>query len=284
MTRPTAPTAPAASTASTVPAEATRLTRLSRSLDGSVAIVTGAASGMGRATAHLLADEGVRVVLADLDAARLAVVVDEIRAVHGAESALGIECDVADHDRLKHLVDATVEWAGGISIVINNAGISRINSAFQAEVEFESNWARTLDVNLTSHARLIRLAIPYLIESGAGRIVNIASTEAIVTTAGLAGYAATKAGVVGLTKSLAVELGRSGVTVNCVCPGPIDTEMTAEIDSESKALYARRRVPLQRYGDPEEVAHMTLNLCLPASSFVNGVAVAVDGGMSIRHT
>jgi 3-oxoacyl-[acyl-carrier protein] reductase len=123
-----------------------------------------------------------------------------------------------------------------------------------------------------------------MIEAGTGRIVNIASTEAIVTTAGLAAYAATKAGVIGLTKSFAVELGRHGINVNCVCPGPINTGMTADIDDESKATYARRRVPLRRYGAPEEVAHMTLNLCLPASSFVNGAAIPVDGGMSIRHT
>ena len=105
-----------------------------------------------------------------------------------------------------------------------------------------------------------------------------------MTTAGLAAYAATKAGVVGLTKSFAVELGRHGVTVNCVCPGPIDTGMTAGIDVEAKEKYARRRVPLRRYGSPEEVAHMTLNLCMPASSFVNGTSIPVDGGMTIRHT
>jgi 3-oxoacyl-[acyl-carrier protein] reductase len=159
-----------------------------------------------------------------------------------------------------------------------------VTSAFQAEDEFEANWATTLDVNLTAHARLIRLTVPFLASEGRGRVVNIASTEAIVTTAGLAAYAATKAGVVGLTKSFAVELGRHGITVNCVCPGPIDTGMTSSISSEDKSTYARRRVPLRRYGIAEEVAHMTLNLCLPASSFVNGAIIPVDGGMSIRHT
>ena len=114
--------------------------------------------------------------------------------------------------------------------------------------------------------------------------VNIASTEAIVATAGLAGYATSKAGVVGLTKSLAVELGRYGVTVNCVCPGPIRTGMTDPIPEEAKDTYARRRVPLRRYGEPEEVAHMTLNLCLPSASYVNGAIIPVDGGMTIRHT
>ena len=139
-------------------------------------------------------------------------------------------------------------------------------------------------MNLTAHSRLIRLCLPYLqIADGGGRVVNIASTESIVTTAGLAAYAATKAGVVGLTKSFAVELGRHGVTVNCVCPGPIHTGMTASIDEQAKEIYAKRRVPLRRYGDPEEVAHMTLNLCLPASSFVNGASIPVDGGMTIKH-
>jgi 3-oxoacyl-[acyl-carrier protein] reductase len=261
-----------------------RLTSLSRSIDGHVAIVTGAASGMGRATAHLFADEGARVVVADLGSERVDAVVDEIQAVHGPESALGVVTDVADPAQLERLVTRSVEWAGRLDIVINNAGVSVVNSPFQDAVEFETSWAQTVDVNLTAHARLVRLALPHLLESPAARIVNIASTEALVSTAGLGAYAATKAGVIGLTQSLAVELGRHGVTVNAICPGPIATAMTAGIDDESKEKYARRRVPLRRYGVPEEVAQMTLNLCLPASSFVNGAHIPVDGGMSIRHT
>ncbi len=264
--------------------DSTRLTALSRSIEGAVAVVTGAASGMGRATAQLFADEGARVVVADLGADRIAVVVDEIRAVHGDDRALGGECDVADHDQLRHLVAAATDWGGRLDIVVNNAGVSMVTSAFQDEAEFDDNWARTLDINLTAHARLIRLALPHLIESGGGRVVNIASTESIVATGGLAAYAASKAGVTGLTRSLAVELGRHGVTVNCICPGPIETAMTAAIPDDAKATYAHRRVPLRRYGTPEEVAHMTLNLCLPASSFVNGATIPVDGGMTIRHT
>ena len=242
---------------------------------------------MGRATAHLFADEGARVVVADLGERRVAAVVDEIRSVHGPDAAVGRVCDVSDPGQLRELVDTAVSQTGRLDHVVNNAGVSLVNSAFadlQDDDEFESNWAQTLDVNLTAHVRLVRLALPHLMSSGEGRVVNIASTEAIVTTAGLAAYAATKSGVVGLTKSLAVELGRHGVTVNCICPGPIDTAMTESIDDDSKATYARRRVPLRRYGDPEEVAQMTLNLCLPASSFVNGVAIPVDGGMTVRHT
>ena len=261
-----------------------RLTSLSRSIAGRRAIVTGAASGMGRATAHLFADEGARVAVVDLNEGRVQAVVDEITSVHGPDAAIGVVTDVANLDALKALVATVTAAFGGIDIVVNNAGISLINSAFQDEESFESNWATTLDVNLTAHARLIRLCLPSLQAAGGGRIVNIASTESIVTTAGLSAYAATKAGVVGLTKSFAVELGRHDITVNCICPGPINTGMTAGIDEEAKATYARRRVPLRRYGAPEEVAQMTLNLCLPASSFVNGAVIPVDGGRTIRHT
>ena len=106
----------------------------------------------------------------------------------------------------------------------------------------------------------------------------------MIATGGLAAYTASKHGVIGLTKSLAVELGRTGVTVNCICPGPIRTGMTAGIPEEAKETYAHRKVPLRRYGEPEEVAHGTLNFVLPASSFMNGAVLVVDGGMTIRHT
>ncbi len=262
----------------------TRLSELSRSIEGMVAIVTGAASGMGRATAGLFADEGAKVVVADLERGPVDTVVLEIADVHGRENVLGVACDVADPARLSDLVERTVAEFGGVDIVVNNAGVALPTPVIDDGGDFESNWATTLDINLTAHARLIRLALPYLRESGFGRIVNIASTEAIVTTAGMAAYAATKAGVVGLTKSMAVEIGQHGVTANCICPGPILTGMTEAIPDEAKQTYARRRVPLRRYGIPEEVAQMTLNLCLPASSFVNGAIIPVDGGMSIRHT
>jgi 3-oxoacyl-[acyl-carrier protein] reductase len=116
-----------------------------------------------------------------------------------------------------------------------------------------------------------------------GRVVKIASTEAVVATGGLSAYTASKHAVVGLTKSFAVELGRHNITVNAVCPGPIETGMTAGINDEAKEKYSKRKVPVRRYGLPEEVAHMTLSLCLPASSFVNGSSVVVDGGMSVKH-
>lgn len=257
---------------------------LSRSIAGEVAIVTGSASGMGRATAQLFASEGAKVVIADLGEDRVAAVVDDINARFGADSALGVVTDVAERDHLKHLVSQAVEWAGRIDIVVNNAGVSIRNSTVMEEEEFEEIWRKTLDINLTAQVRLIRLALPHLLESPSPRIVNIASTEAIVAQRGILAYAASKAGVTGLTRSLAVELGYQGVTVNCICPGPINTGMTEKYPDEDKQRYAKARVPLRRYGLAEEVAHMTLNLCLPASSFVTGAVIPVDGGLTIRHT
>jgi 3-oxoacyl-[acyl-carrier protein] reductase len=259
-----------------------RLTKLSRSIAGKVAVVTGAASGMGRATAHLFADEGAHVAVVDLGEARVQAVVDEITAA--GLSARGWVCDVSDPAAIHRLVDEVVAHFGGLDILVNNAGVAIVGGSTSPEAEFEDGWAATLDVNLTAHIRLVRAALPYLQRSGEGRVVNIASTEAIVTTAGMPAYAASKAGVVGLTKSLAVELGRTGVTVNCICPGPIRTGMTAGISDQDKETYARRRVPLRRYADPEEVAQMTLSMVLPAASFLNGAILPVDGGMTIRHT
>jgi 3-oxoacyl-[acyl-carrier protein] reductase len=144
-------------------------------------------------------------------------------------------------------------------------------------------WERGIAVMLTGQQRTIRAALPYLRQSTCPRIVNIASTEALGATALHSPYSAAKAGVTGLTRSLAVELGREGITVNCICPGPITTGMTERIPAEQKTIYAKRRTALGRYGDPEEVAHMTLSLCLPAASFLTGVVIPVDGGLMARN-
>ena len=149
--------------------------------------------------------------------------------------------------------------------------------------DYWRQWDATIAVNLAAYVRMIRACLPSLSRAGAGRIVNIASTEGIGATPYLSPYTVSKHGVVGLTRSLACELGPQGVTVNCVCPGPIRTGMTANIPDKDKETYAHRRVPLRRYGDPEEVAQMTLSLVLPAASFLNGAVVVVDGGMNIRH-
>ena len=261
-----------------------RLTKLSRSLEGRRVIVTGAGSGMGRATAHLFVDEGARVVVADRSADGVSQVVAEIEAVHGAGVVVGIAVDVSQATDRQALVQRCLDSFGGIDVLVNNAGVSLVSSVFTPEDEFLSAWENTLAINLSAHVYLARLCVEHVMKAeGGGRIINIASTEGLIATPGLSAYTAAKHGVIGLTKSLATELGRHNVTVNAVCPGPIRTGMTAEISDEAKETYARRRVPLRRYGDPEEVAHMTVNLAMPASSFVNGATVVVDGGMSIKH-
>jgi len=261
-----------------------RLSTLSRSVQGARVVVTGAGSGMGRATAHLFADEGAKVLVADRNPATVQLVVDEIVAAHGRDSVVGCSGDVSNPSDRQEIVRTIVEAWGGIDVLVNNAGVSLVSSVFSDDETFLSNWDQTVAINVTAHAHMIRACLSYLLKAPqGGRIVNIASTEAIVATGGISAYTASKHAVIGLTKSFAVELGRHNITVNAICPGPIDTAMTAGINEEAKEKYAKRKVPLRRYGTPEEVAHMTLSLCLPASSFVNGAAVVVDGAMSVKH-
>jgi 3-oxoacyl-[acyl-carrier protein] reductase len=257
----------------------TRLSKLSRSIEGKVALVTGAASGMGRATAHLFADEGAHVIVTDLGVDRVAAVVDEIRGAGG--SAQGWEMSVTDGDAVRRVVAEGAAHFGGLDIVVNNAGIVYM-TPIDAN-DFEDLWARSLDVLLTGQTRVVRAALPFLRQSTSPRIVNIASTEGFGATKYGSAYTAAKHGVIGLTRSLAVELGSEGITVNCIAPGPILTGMTSPIPDEAKAVFARRRTVLGRYGEPEEVAHATLNFCLPAMTFTTGSVLVVDGGVLIRN-
>jgi 3-oxoacyl-[acyl-carrier protein] reductase len=257
----------------------TKLSKLSRSIEGRVALITGAASGMGRATAYVFADEGARLAIVDRNADGVEAVAQEIRDAGGVAHAYAV--DLADGDAILDLVGRVRADVGAIDILVNNAGIS-VGAPITHE-QWEKAWEMTFAVNLTAQARLIRACIDDLARNGEGRVVNIASTEGLGATAGASPYTAAKYGVIGLTKSMAVELGPRGINVNCVCPGPIRTGMTAGIPDEAKTIYAKRRVALKRYGEPEEVAHATLSLCLPAASYITGAALVVDGGMFIRN-
>jgi 3-oxoacyl-[acyl-carrier protein] reductase len=257
----------------------TPLTVGDRSLEGRVAIVTGAGSGMGRATAYLLADLGAKVAAMDLDEAGLAETVETIEGV--SEQVHGWRLDVSDEHEVRRVFADVVEQFGGIDILINNAGISRFTPV-DAD-DYMDIWDRHLSVLLTAHVRAVRAALPYLRKSDAARIVNIASTEGLGATAMGSPYTAAKTGVTGLTRSLAVELGPEAITVNCICPGPIRTGMTQEIPDEHKTIFAKRRTALRRYGEPEEVAQITVSLCMPAASFITGAVIPVDGGLMARN-
>jgi 3-oxoacyl-[acyl-carrier protein] reductase len=239
----------------------------SRSVAGKVVLVTGAASGMGAAIARLFAEEGAHVAATD-------------RVEFEVEGTTPWLLDVSDADAITSVVDEVVDRLGPVDILVNNAGIS-LPVPIEADDYFRA-WDATMAVNLTAYVRMVRACLPSLVRDGAGRVVNIASTEGLGATPYISPYTASKHGVVGLTRSLACELGARGVTVNCVCPGPIRTGMTAPIPEDAKERFARRRVPLRRYGDPEEIAHMVLSLALPAASYVTGAVLAVDGGLSIK--
>jgi 3-oxoacyl-[acyl-carrier protein] reductase len=256
-----------------------RLTTLSRSVAGRVVVVTGAASGMGRATAHLLADEGAPVGIVDRDADALARVADEIAGAGAPVHA--VTADVSQEGAPARAVAEIRSALGPVDGLVNNAGVS-IPALIDSD-DFAHAWSTTLAINLTAYTGFVRVALPDLRRQGSGRIVNVASTEGLGATAGIPAYTAAKHGVIGLTRSLAVELGPSGVTANCICPGPINTGMTAVIPDEHKQVFAKRRTALRRYGEPEEVAHATLSLLLPAASYITGAVLVVDGGLTIRN-
>lgn len=256
-----------------------RLSKLSRSIRGSVAIITGAASGMGRATAHLFADEGARLAILDINEGALASVAAEVKSV-GAE-VLALTVDLSDRDAVTAAIAQAGAHFAAIDILVNNAGF-----ALLAEVdspEYPHSWDTSLAVMATAQAWAIRAALPFLRQSPHPRIVNVASTEAHGATRYNSAYVVAKHASLGLTRAMAVDLGKEGITVNCVCPGPVHTGITDAIPEEAKQTFANRRTALRRYAEPEEVAHATLSLVLPAASFITGATLLVDGGVTIRN-
>lgn len=231
---------------------------------------------MGRATAKLFAAEGALVAVTDLD-----LVACEAVAKECGPNARAYVLDVSDRDAITQTVAQIATDFRRIDILVNNAGVSSFCALDDSD--YEDIWHRALAVMLTAHQRMVRAALPWLRQSDAARIVNIASTEGLGATPGDTPYVAAKTGVIGLTRGLAVDLGPEGITVNCICPGPIRTAMTDAVADEHKTIFAKRRTALRRYGEPEEVAHITLSLVLPAASYITGVAIPVDGGLMARN-
>jgi len=240
-------------------------------LDGRKAIVTGAASGIGRASAELFAANGARVLAVDRPDADLSF---------SDETIATLDVDLADLGAPKAIVDRAISAFGGLDILFNNAGIG--SNALVAQMTDEQ-WDHTQDVNLRAAFRLTREAIPHLIRSKAGRIICTASVMANGADYGLASYCASKAGVVGLTRTLALELGKWGVTANAVLPGAIRTGMTRQSfdNPDVAAIWAKKSV-LRRLGEPIDVARVALFLASDDGGFVTGQAIAADGGMTLR--
>lgn len=243
-----------------------------------VAVVTGAARGIGKAAARQLAEVGAIVGIVDLNQADVDAACAELAASlpgGGAGRVAGFACDVSDPDAVDTLFRKVKQTFGRLDILVNNAGITRDN--LFSRMTFEQ-WKRVIDVNLTGTFLCSRHAIPLIRKSPCGRIINLSSVAARGNI-GQANYAASKAGVVGFTKTLAIELGRYGVTANAIAPGFIDTEMTQVIPDKYRQHWIDQ-IPLGRAGTPEDVAAAVVFLASDDASYLSGQVLQVDGGMN----
>ena len=241
-------------------------------LQGKVAIVTGASRGIGRSTALALASEGAKVVVNYASSSSAAdQVVAEITAM-GSE-AIAVAADVSKADQVDVLINTAMEKWGRIDVFVNNAGITRDTLLLRMKIE---DWQAVIDLNLTGVFLCTRAVSKIMLKQRSGRIVNITSVAGQMGNPGQANYSAAKAGVIGFTKTVAKELASRGITVNAVAPGFITTDMTQDLKSDEILKF----IPLNRYGQPEEVAGMICFLAAaPAAAYITGQVMNVDGGM-----
>ncbi len=249
-----------------------------RVLDGKVAIVTGAGRGLGRAMAEALAEAGARVCVAARTGSELDAFVGE-QAALGRE-ALACPTDITDAAAVDHLVDSTVARFGRLDVLVNNSGIVATTPLLEQEPE---EWDRVIATNLRGVYLATRAAGRHMVPARSGKVVNIASNHGLKGVAGHAAYSASKAGVLGFTRSVAIEWARHGINVNAIAPGyfatPLNAEMRADPELTAKVL---RAIPARRMGEPAELKPWLLLLAGPASDFMTGETIVIDGGQTVR--
>ena len=247
-------------------------------LDGKTAIVTGAAGGLGSAICRLFAREGAGVAVADLDLEGAGSLAGEI--VDAGGRAVAVRADVTSAEETAEMTAAAVRWAGGrgVDILVNNAGIAGLGAVTEI---MEEDWNRVLAVNLTGAYLCSRRVIPEMIRAGGGSIVCVSSVAGVTAQAGQAAYHASKHGLIGLVRAMALDHARDGIRVNAVCPGAVDTPLLSPLTGERRTALAARHA-LGRIARPEEIAAAVLHLAGDESSFTTGTAMLVDGGWTAQ--
>jgi len=245
----------------------------SLSLEGKVALITGGARGIGKEIALLFAKEGSDVALCDIDLKEAEQTAKEIQAL--GRECLAFKADVTDQKDVQNMVDKILDKFKKVDILINNAGITRDNLLVRMQ---EEDWDRVIAVNLKGTFICTKLVSKVMMKQRFGKIVNLASIIGIMGNPGQANYAASKAGIIGLTKSVAKELASRGISCNAIAPGFIKTEMTSRLaeDTKKKMLQA---IPIGRFGEPKDVAELALFLSSARSSYITGQVIKIDGGM-----
>lgn len=245
-------------------------------LENKVALVTGASRGIGREIALTLAREGACVIVNyNGSKERAQEVVDTILAQGG--KAVAYQCSVSDFDACQEMIQSLIKEYGHIDILVNNAGITRDNLIMKMK---EEDFDAVIQTNLKGTFNTIRHLSRQMLKQRSGKIINISSVSGILGNAGQANYAASKAGVIGLTKTMARELASRGITVNAVAPGFVDTEMTAVLSEEIKEN-ACKQIPLGKFGKPEDIANMVAFLASEKADYITGQVISVDGGMNM---